>query len=272
MAEHSNPAARLQALLDEASLAAAKVKNPRIAQVWAEVLNVDADDLPELLSRLSRVYALPSQIREEMALVPNIDPDQIMEHLPVIEQAFAKFAVQNQWQQFAETITPAAKYSVATCANVLNGISPEPAIADSDVERLADLARALFDEVMGSDLEPALKQYLGETLAEVLRAIDLYKVNGVRGLEHAIDAAMGRFLRTQPGSTEGRARAAAKKVFGFLKGLSVAIALLNATHSLVNNYGEILWGDEPPLPGLIESIDETPALPPGGTGGSEPVE
>jgi hypothetical protein len=265
----ADPAARLFNLLSAAAESAKRL-NPkgqqpgkaRARDVWRDVLDAESSSDAQLLEKLAAVYRLPSEIRDRVALLPDVNSDQLVEWLPEIESVFTAHGLASNWSQYSQPITPTAMYGLKTCSNLLNAPGRDPELSNDVLGDLVHRARELLDDVLAApELDDDVRSFLAESLVDVLRALEDYKISGIVVLDRAVDASAGRFVRSDMSRAEKTEPG--NRVLRFLGGLLLLLNVMHTGHAVVDEYTNRLpWSVAPETEVLPEEA-RPKALPPG---------
>ncbi len=191
-----NPAGRLLSLLTQVRSAEGR---SQAAQVWADAIGLelpaDEDQLNESGLFLRRSA---STIRKRLDAGMVSAPSGALDNFDEIERTLENFERVDviNIALFLLPLSKAGFESLSQCADVLHAYDPEPVIPDDNVSQLLIRVRETIDEVQDSDMDPRLKEWLLERLADVEKALRLYKVSGFPAVERAfLDLVGGLHLR-----------------------------------------------------------------------------
>lgn len=234
-----NPAQRLHDLLS----AFKQVANQPMLSAWASVLGVERDNLPELLHAIAAVTTLPAQLEVDLrAALPDDDLELFLGWKPKVEAAMQGFAnsgtnvdvVQNQYDD-------STLLSLRHASHALQAGGRE--LQDDQLTMLADALQELDESISGSaDIDQELQVFLLDLVYEMKRAVRLVRVQGVDGLQVALERSVGAlYLRAglgqplpDPGSHVGR------KLFAVIAQLGGVIAFGNSSFELGGNVFDAL--------------------------------
>lgn len=188
MDKNNNPAGRLHSLLLEGQ---AQNKTAKAEDVWANILDVPENDKNLLLRRVGHVLTLPSQVKEAMSHIDNINHDLYLKWLPRAETSFSILNFQIQWKQFIDRFDPEIMHGIEICADRLARERPEK-IADAEqLEKLLCKVNELLEELESTELDTKLWFYIYDNLMRVKEAIEEYGICGIKPLEAAFERAVG---------------------------------------------------------------------------------
>lgn len=186
-----NPAGRLHKLLLDAGVPPKASDESKVRVRWAEVLGIEPEDHPTLLARLSKVLALPPQVRVAVEDVPEEEKDDFLAPLPYIETAFVTLNLDQPWKNFGRPITPDVMTGLGFCDWLLRKHKTEPHLPDEERERIHKEVRDLFEDVRANEDDDDLRKFLLRHLKAMDDALQEYKISGAPPVEEAIHAAMG---------------------------------------------------------------------------------
>jgi hypothetical protein len=235
-----NPAERLHDLLS----AFKGVANQPMLSAWAAVLGVERDNLPELLHAVAAVTALPAQLEADLraALPPDNDLELFLAWKPKVEAAMQGFAnsgttadgVQRQYDDSTLVSLQHASHALRTSGRELQ---------DDQLTTLADALQGLDELISGSaDIDTELQVFLLDLVYEMKRAVRLVRVQGVDGLQVALERSVGALhVRAglgqplpDPDSHVGR------RFFAVIAQLGGLIAFGNSSFALGGNVLDVL--------------------------------
>lgn len=267
----NNPAGRLHALLTKARVPPRDNDNAKARDRWAEVLEVDAQDLPTLLARLSAVIALLSQVRAAIGSVPDIDQDRFLRYLPQIERAFSRLNLNNGWKSFASPIDKTAMYSLHLCDERLSALKPEISLPEDKLERLHQQVRDMFDDISANVSNPRLRSFLLEHLGAMDQALRKYRISGTPPLERAVEAAVGGYVIRSAQGDKGVTEASATKKLMVIIAVILVLNMGDQAVALMERIGGALpTGDAVPATSGADDAIDAEAIEGGGFPTSKP--
>lgn len=236
---HDNPAERLHDLLT----AFKGVADQPMLSAWAAVLGVERDNLPELMHAVAAVTALPSQLEADLrAVLPDNDLELFLAWKPKVQAAMEGFTnsgttadgVQRQYDD-------ATLVSLQHASHALRGSGRD--LQDDQLTTLADALEGLDELISGSaDIDSELQVFLLDLVCEMKRAVRLVRVQGVDGLQVALERSVGAlYVRAglgqplpDPVSHVGR------RFFAVIAQLGGLIAFGNSSFALGGNVLDVL--------------------------------
>ncbi len=229
MAEYSNPAGRLHAVLSDARRRSAK-EPARV--VWAQVFGVEPTDSGSILLGLADVIRQVDEAKKAVASIPEVDAELYSSAFPVLERAFVSLNLEASFDQFSSRIDPPTMVALEFAAEVLSRHSPEQPIPKENLDDLLEQVEQLLKAVVESDVEDEFKVTLVEYLERIRQAILRYRLLGARGLREAMDQTIGFLARTDGEATGEPRRNVLQGVMGVLKNLNTILSLATRLKSL----------------------------------------
>lgn len=236
---HDNPAERLHDLLT----AFKGVADQPMLSAWAAVLGVERDNLPELMHAVAAVTALPVQLEADLrAALPDNDLELFLAWKPKVEAAMQGFAnsgttadgVQRQYDD-------ATLVSLQHASHALRSGGRE--IQDDQLTTLADALQGLEELISGSaDIDTDLQVFLLDLVYEMKRAVRLVRVQGVDGLQVALERSVGAlYVRVGLGQPlPDRGSEVGRRFFAVIAQLGGLIAFGNSSFALGGNVLDVL--------------------------------
>lgn len=189
-----NPAQRLLGLCQ----AFLNIKNgTSIRDAWAQILNVEDDNTPELLYRVGMTLPLVKTTREALERLDEIDRELFLGWQENIEAAFSNLNFKADVGEIKNQLKPEIMKQLEFCSHELRRRSPEPTIAPEQLTAFREEVKNLMDEVLQADIPVDLKSFLLDNLDRLLRAIEMYWYTGSRPIQDALDTAIGQAWRGQ---------------------------------------------------------------------------
>ena len=189
----NNPAGRLFNIIQ----AGKKEKNDKpAAEAWSNILDVPIKDKVLLLTRIGHVMALPGSIKEEIENLENIDHKLHLKWLPKVEKCFSLLNFQLPWSQFIDKFDGEIVYGMQICSDVLSRNRPEK-VADPDIIKgLLPQVNELLKDLENENLPPNVRQFIYEHLCIAKKALEEYKIRGIKPLEAEVERLTGAVVRS----------------------------------------------------------------------------
>lgn len=196
MIDKSNPAGRLHELLSQAAKNAEQTKT---RDVWASVLDCDAEDDAEITKRVIEVYGLTREVERLVRLIPDLNHDLYLASFNRIEKALFPLHLQNAWNQSKQALTPDVLTRLQFCAEELGKHYTEESVDAEALEEIARLVSVTFEAVEFSEIDPALRLALLETLEGIRHALATYRIRGAKGVMEALQSLLGSLVVNNEG-------------------------------------------------------------------------
>ena len=188
MTSVDNPAGRLHKLLEQGMK---EEQNQRVHSVWAKLLKIDPpQNTALLLKRLGKVYALPSQIAEQVGKYLT-NPDLHLKWRPNVERALSDCHFSAKWGQVIGHIDAYTLLSLEHCDDQLSRHSKEASIDDQQLQKVGSMVVELMEEVKRDDIDPAISTYILDRLEEINEAIDELLLTGTSGVRRTLETSVG---------------------------------------------------------------------------------
>ena len=189
----SNPATRLHAIL--LSSKNKDIQSKQMIDGWKSILGLrdDEDDML-VVSKVGKVYTLPSLISVQIRSYSDIQHDLYLRWRPDLSKAFMGIRYNQQLASFSNGISESLLMGIEFCAHELEKRMPEKDISETELSSLREEAWELYEAIAAADLEPMLRQYLFHYVYLIVEAIDDFVITGARGLQTAVDSAIGTIV------------------------------------------------------------------------------
>jgi len=192
MSNDNNPAGRLVSIL-RAAKAKGQDQNPA-RQVWADLLGVEQNNLPQLLVQLGHLIELPELIRKEISRHEDIDQAIFLKWLPKVQKSFSNINLTASFKNFMNPIDEAALDGLDFCSDLLSRRKPEKTLDQKELDSIYKDVSVLIDDILDSDTNQYLKQFMLEKLDDVIQAIRNYKIRGAKPIEKAVESTLGSIV------------------------------------------------------------------------------
>ena len=184
----TDPAAILLALLNRAR----QHSQGTVAQGFAKVFEIDANDTPELFRRLSVSEAMAQRVLE---LIKNVGNDPLerayQKNLASIVQFFAPRHLDQTWEEHKKKIFERDITALEYCSGLLAKTFQEQVIDKETLNALSQKVDDLYTEVRDSDLDQHLKRTVLNGLQAIKNAVHDYTIRGADALQEALTTALG---------------------------------------------------------------------------------
>jgi hypothetical protein len=185
--EYDNPANRLLSILIKGKA----IPGPtQCREAWQQLLG-EVDNDVQLASRLGKVMELAElsaqSIRDEFP-----QQSQACAHWEsTVNYAFMAQSLNASWDTFISHIDNHAVNYLQLVSELLQTKLGAKVISDEELRLVREQVDCICAEVIGSNIEIQVKQYLIRTLRKILTAIDEYRISGAYPVMDTIDAVFG---------------------------------------------------------------------------------
>ncbi|NWF36065.1 hypothetical protein [Mariprofundus sp. KV] len=193
MSERNNPASRLHSILEESKDGQHRQKS--VMQMWADVfeINLEEPDGPlRLIGQLANLKALIHEVREKISGM-DVRQSLYLKHFEKIENATRIDQLGAAWSTSESQLSEATMDSLEHCSELLSSAFSEDDISESIVE-IKDKVENLSEEVIASDLDEPIKNFILKELEVIRRGIFDYRLKGASGLRESVATTIGDFM------------------------------------------------------------------------------
>jgi hypothetical protein len=241
--EPTNAAARLYVILSEARSS----PEGSVRDRWKAVLGDKHMNDAELVIGMVAVHTLFDEVEDGLrGAVPNLNENLYIGPLSKLRQAVYFGNLDTNWSSYLAKLGDADMRALAFAADRLSEPPPEPTL---DADSLAEILRAvndLYDEVLRSDTPRPLRRLLLEQLAEIQRAVHLYRVQGVAPIRAALAKTLGVIYANEDVIKKDADKGEVKSFGAVLKRVDEVISLATKAKPLLGPAVEFI---RPLLPG-----------------------
>ncbi len=189
----TNSALRLHRLL--LALRAACREGRPIRDALGEVFDLDpADDLA-IRRKLVLLDDLFAQSQAAIAAIPGLDPPRYLRHFPAARKGLLSARLDQdsrRYPPFQEGLSDIVLQSVEFCGLRIAEELPELILPPDDLAELEARLNSLFAFSARAELDPALRSVSLDILQSLRAAVADYRIHGARGLEEAVERAVGK--------------------------------------------------------------------------------
>ena len=240
----NNPAARLHNILTLCRSINKEMSNKPMMQGWRKVLRLtDKDEDIVVMSRIGRVFILPSQIAAEISRYPDIDATLFLSWHGDMSKAFQKIGFTNAFNEFNAHVSDSLLLAVQFCSHELSKRCPEKIIEESQIQSLKDEVYKLYVDIINANLDPVLSRYLLDHIYMIIDAVDNYLITGARGLQTAVDTAIGTFFTNNSMAEQATNTEAGRSFWKTVKKSSLLLDVAFKTYQLGTGLGKMLGGE-----------------------------
>jgi hypothetical protein len=188
MPAEDNPAGRLYEILDEARKRGDQLHT---RQVWGSVLHVNPANNSELLPAPARLMMLVKEARQSVQELEEINHELYLKPFEQIERAFQHVNLEESWQRFKSQLDDPTMVALAFCADTLSREGGEIQIDSEKLQKFQEEVNSLLEDIIQSDINQELKDFIIRGLEEIRRAIFEYRLGGSEGLRKALEMNLG---------------------------------------------------------------------------------
>ena len=189
MKTSNNPAGRLHSLLVAGQ--AKSLRGKPVSEIWAKILEVSHEDTGLLLRRVGHIMSLPSNIKEAMSYIDDLDHSIYLRWLPQVESSFSILNFQMPWQDFIDRFNGEIMYGIEICSDRLSRERPEKTANEELLAGLSEKVNGLLSELDSTELSDNAWLYIHDHLVRIKEAIEEYRIRGIKPLESAFQQAVG---------------------------------------------------------------------------------
>jgi hypothetical protein len=167
----------------------ARPPNSTMMGFLADVLQVPVSQPGPLFARMGDVLDLPRQISESVLAEPRVS-DTYLQFIPEVSRYLDNLVgtLTNQGPQVPPDTLLAA---MDLCSEQLSLYASDGVRNYEDLITVRDEIKRLIDDVIESDVEDELTQFIVDHLYELLDAIDRYRISGVAPIRTAVSKLVG---------------------------------------------------------------------------------
>lgn len=195
--KYDNPAGRLHALLKEAL---SQKSNGTVKRVWAKVFEIDEDNRPLLLMRVSQVMNLFFETNELLNKLEEVDHELLLKRIPNIGAGLSLMNFENSWNSVAQHFDEHTMELLELCAFEISRAGYKASIPRDELQQLQHQIAELIEQIVQSeDIDNEFRVFLLKYLRMLENAIIDYRVSGVDGIVVSLERAVGALaLRPDP--------------------------------------------------------------------------
>ena len=235
----SNPAERLHTILTRSKRK--ELANNTMLVGWRNVLTVTEkiDDLI-LMSKIGKVFTLPSIIATYIERFPDLAPDLYLGWRNDLSPAFRAINFSATFVQFSNRLSDSMLINIRFCAHELDKRIPEKSVAQEDLNSIRESAWSLYEEILKADLPPSVARYLLDHLYLIIEAIDDFEITGAAGLEQSLNAVIGAVATDTVTAKQADESQFGKRFWGVMAKTGVVLKLGKTALELGEGVGKFL--------------------------------
>ena len=235
----SNPAQRLHTILTRSKRKELAANKMLVG--WRNVLNQpdDIDDLI-LMSKIGKVFTLPSIVTTHIARFPDLAPNRYLAWRSDLTAAFRAITFNVTFGQFSNRLSDSMLVNIDFCADALDRRMPEKDISQQELDGIRQSAWSLYEEILKSDLPPNVSRYLLDQLYLIIEAIDDYEITGAAGLERSLNAVIGSVITETPTAKQANHTPFADRFWDIMTKTGVALKVAKTAAELAEGVRKLL--------------------------------
>jgi len=187
----NNPAGRLYDLLQAAQRQPGKEK---ARNAWAKVFDIDPGDTALLLEMLADLISLVSNTKASIERLENVDHALYLKPFKKLERFFSQVNLDAVWEHWQKQLDEPTLYGLQFAADQLSRSAGSTSISEEDIASLQEELEQFVASVLESDLPQGLKTLFLKNLESVRHALLVYRIQGLDGLEHELERAVGSLM------------------------------------------------------------------------------
>ncbi len=217
---NGNPAARLLDILIEAR---DQSRSENTLAVWGKLFKT-SNNVALTYERLAKMMRLSEETHKVMlALFPKQSrPTYFWKS--TLDKAFQQQNMLSGFHTFVDNINDTAIDHLTSAVDLLDLKIPDP-ISSADVDSHIETLNTLILEVLDSDLELKVKEYLVRSLRLIVTALQEYRLGGKIPVTDAIEQALGHSFFDKEYLSALQTTDIGKKVLGALGDLANAVTV-----------------------------------------------
>jgi len=235
----SNPAQRLHTILTRSKRKELAANKMLVG--WRNVLNQpdDIDDLI-LMSKIGKVFTLPSIVATHIARFPDLAPNRYLAWRSDLTAAFRAITFNTTFGQFSNRLSDSMLVNIDFCADALDRRMPEKDISQEEFDGIRQSAWSLYEEILKSDLPPNVSRYLLDQLYLIIEAIDDYEITGAAGLERSLNAVIGSVATDRETAKQADTSSVGKQFWGVMTRVALLLKIGKAVFELEEGVRKLL--------------------------------
>jgi len=226
-------------------------RNTSADEAWSTVLGVKEGDTSTLLKRIGGVLQLGNDITESIKR-HDVGHDLYLGYVNQLLEVFKKMHLGSHIGGVTDNIKPEHIAGLRFCDDLLKRKAPEKTIDRNELEQIYRDIMALIDEVVQSNIDDYLKQYLLKRLDSLRQAVEMYDISGVTPIEHAVNEVIGSAYVDNRIRGKINSTGTGGKFQKIIMGLWVLLQLTNNAAQLPESIDKILPGSKSIAAEIVE--------------------
>ena len=236
---NNNPAARLHFILEKSR--ATEVRNKPMMEGWRTVLSLPntMDDLTTM-QKLGGLFSLTQVVSDHITKYPDLDHNLYLGWRNDLCNSFKQINFSAKFNAFSSTLSDSLLINIQFCAHELGKRKPEKVIEEAQLQELKDEASKLYDQILESDLDSEISEYLADLTYRFVDAIDNYLITGSLGIQRALDSAVGTVITTNKIATSSKETSEGKAFWNIAGKTAILLNLAKTVMELGEGIGTFI--------------------------------
>lgn len=200
--EYSNSAERLLEVLTAAKNYSppSSAPNPTAKDVWIELLGISKQNPDEavfdLVRHLIAIKDLFAETEQALKHIEGIDEELYIEPLSRLEKAVSPDRMQSIFRTSFQCLNEADMTALKFIAHVVSQHPTynEARIPADEIKGMLDELNSLYERIVNSELPVELRNTILDLIDEIRRAINEYRIRGVKGLRNTLALGVGTVI------------------------------------------------------------------------------
>lgn len=224
----NNPVGRLHVLALEIQNTSANSAR----EGWAKIFSTDPKNTSEILKGLADIYM---EIRDAIRVVhdANEDEDLYLQPILAVRAALETINLDEPWPNVRSRFQQNFVFALAYCADVIGRTHNEKVVEEEVLSTVQSEVEALVQRVVELDTDPELRRVIVDALNGIRAAIIDYRIVGSRGVNDAVDKAVGAVIRNRWRMSTNEDRDVFRAVFEWLARADTIFSITNNAHQLL---------------------------------------
>ncbi len=193
--EPNNAAGRFARILDHAVQRRDVLKNHKVFEAWAQLLQIPNHQHRRLINTIYLVHQLPKEIETRVLACAPTEVDQYLAWLPDVQRAMQNNNFSTNFEVPYSPLMSSTTLALVKFCDTLLSSEPEPVVDHTELLGLLDGIESSVREVQQSDLPFHVKAYLTRLLDLAADSIVEYRVIGIRAVAYCADSMYGMHQR-----------------------------------------------------------------------------
>ena len=187
----NNPAGRLYDILREAKKQQA---SQQTRKVFADLFDVDATDTNQILLIWADLIKLSSEAKKALTNIENIDHSIYLKPFTKLENVLSSINLNQKWENYSNNIDENTMYGLQFCSDTLGRSIGQTSIENEKINEIQKEIEELSEKIIKKNIPPKLKDLILNNLENIRRALIVYRINGIDGLEREFERTIGSLV------------------------------------------------------------------------------